>query len=81
MALPTDPAEAFVREVDENLRRDQMADMAKSYGKWIVGAVILVLAAVGAISIGRTPETRAIADSEASGAIDKSRAIEDAGPL
>ena len=47
MALPTDPAESFVREVDENLRRDQMRDMAKTHGKWIVLAVILFLAAVG----------------------------------
>ena len=30
LALPTDPAETFVREVDENLRRDQLRDMAKS---------------------------------------------------
>lgn len=47
MALPSDPAESFVREVDENLRRDQLRDMAKSYGKWIVAAAILLLAAVG----------------------------------
>ncbi len=47
MALPTDPAESFVREVDENLRRDQMRDLAKSYGKWIIVAVVLLLAAVG----------------------------------
>lgn len=47
MALPTDPAESFVREVDENLRRDQMRDMAKSYGKWFILAAILILAAVG----------------------------------
>jgi hypothetical protein len=73
LALPTDPAEAFVREVDENLRRDQMADMAKSYGKWIIAAVILFLAAVGDISIGKQqPEAQAAADSEAmSAALDK----------
>ena len=47
MALPTDPAESFVREVDENLRRDQMRDMAKAYGKWIIAGIILFLAAVG----------------------------------
>ena len=47
MALPSDPAETFVREVDENLRRDQMRDMAKSYGKWVIAAVILFLIAVG----------------------------------
>ena len=47
MALPSDPAETFVREVDENLRRDQMRDMAKAYGKWIVAAVVLFLIAIG----------------------------------
>ena len=43
MALPTDPAESFVREVDENLRRDQMRDMAKNYGGWIVAGIIVAL--------------------------------------
>ena len=48
LALPPDTQdEAFLREVDENLRRDQMADFAKSYGKWIALAVVLFLAAVG----------------------------------
>lgn len=46
MALPTDPAESFVREVDENLRRDQAQDFMKKYGPWIVGAALLFLAAV-----------------------------------
>lgn len=46
LALPTDPAESFVREVDENLRRDQARDFLKSYGPWIVGAILLFLAAV-----------------------------------
>ena len=49
LALPPDSSENFAREVDENLRRDHMADMAKSYGKWMVLAVVLFLAAVGAI--------------------------------
>lgn len=48
MALPPDtPDESFLREVDENLRRDQAADFAKTYGKWLIAAVILMLAAVG----------------------------------
>lgn len=48
MALtPDTPNEAFLREVDENLRRDQAADFAKTYGKWLVAAVVLFLAAVG----------------------------------
>ena len=73
MALPTDPAETFVREVDENLRRDQMRDMAKSYGKWIVAAVILFLAAVGGyIYWQNRQQAQAAADSETlSAAIDK----------
>ena len=73
MALPTDPAEAFVREVDENLRRDQMADMAKSYGKWIVAAVILFLGAVGGYLYWQNSQQKqAVAESEAiSAALDK----------
>ncbi|MCL6739544.1 tetratricopeptide repeat protein [Sphingomonas sp. RB56-2] len=73
MALPTDPAEAFVREVDENLRRDQMADMAKSYGKWIVVAVILFLAAVGGFLYWQTyQQKKAKAEAETvSAALDK----------
>jgi hypothetical protein len=46
LALPTDPAESFVREVDENLRRDQAQDFLKKNGPWIIGAVLLLLAAV-----------------------------------
>lgn len=46
LALSPDSSETFAREVDENLRRDQMRDMAKAYGKWLVAAVVLFLAAV-----------------------------------
>ncbi len=46
LALPTDPAESFVREVDENLRRDQARDFLKKNGPWIVGAALLFLAAI-----------------------------------
>ena len=48
MALtPDTPNEAFLREVDENLRRDQASDFAKKYGAWIAAGVALFLAAVG----------------------------------
>lgn len=48
MALtPDTPNEAFLREVDENLRRDRMEDFAKTYGKWLIAAVIVFLVAVG----------------------------------
>ena len=46
LALPTDPAESFVREVDENLRRDQARDFLKKNGLWIIGAILLFLAGV-----------------------------------
>ena len=48
MALPTDTAESFVREVDENLRRDQMAARAKRFAGVAIAAVVLFLVAVAA---------------------------------
>ena len=47
MALTPEPNEAFVREVDENLRRDQARDFVQTYAKWLIAAAILFLAAVG----------------------------------
>lgn len=49
MALtPDTPNEAFLREVDEDLRRERLETFAKTYGKWIIAAVVLFLAAVAA---------------------------------
>ena len=47
MAQPPDISETFLREVDENLRRDRARDFAKKYGKWLIAAVVLFLAASG----------------------------------
>ena len=47
MALPPDSSETFFKEVEENLRRDQFQSFFKAYGAWVVGAVILFLAAIG----------------------------------
>ena len=47
MALPPESGDTFLREVDENLRRDQMRDLGKKYGGWLVGGLLLFLAAVG----------------------------------
>ena len=47
MAQPPDISETFLREVDENLRRDQLRDFAKKHGNWLIAAVILFLAASG----------------------------------
>jgi hypothetical protein len=47
LAQPPDISETFLREVDENLRRDQMRDFGKKYGAWLIAAVVLFLAASG----------------------------------
>lgn len=50
MAQPpttTTPTDIFLREVDENLRRDRARDFAKRYGNWLIGGLILMLAAAG----------------------------------
>lgn len=47
MALPPDSSDTFLREVDENLRRDQLRDMAKKYGWLLIAGLVLFLAAIG----------------------------------
>jgi hypothetical protein len=47
LAQPPDLSETFVREVDENLRRDQLRDFFKAYGNWLIAGVVLFLVASG----------------------------------
>lgn len=48
MALPPGTTEeAFLREVDEEYRREQATQIFRRYGRWIIGAVVLGLAALG----------------------------------
>lgn len=48
MALPPDPTAGFVREVDEELRKEQMEQTAKKYGGlFAIVAVVILLAAGG----------------------------------
>lgn len=47
MAQPPELSETFVREVDENLRRDQLRDFFRTYGNWIIAGVVVFLAASG----------------------------------
>ena len=49
MAQPPDISETFVREVDENLRRDRVRDFFRNNGAWIVVGLILFLAVCGGI--------------------------------
>lgn len=48
MALTPNESDAFLREVDEELRRDQMRGFLARWGKLLIAAIVLFLAAVGA---------------------------------
>ena len=47
MAQAPEISDTFLREVDENLRRDQLRDFLKAYSGWLIAGVILFLAACG----------------------------------
>lgn len=41
------PSDTFVREVDEELRRDQLNDFWRRYGRWMLAAIVAIVAAWG----------------------------------
>jgi hypothetical protein len=47
LALTPQNNQAFLREVDEELRRDQVASLGRRYGLWIAVAIVALLAAFG----------------------------------
>jgi hypothetical protein len=49
LAEPPDITDTFVREVDENLRRDQLQDFFKRYGVWLGLGLVLFIAAAGGL--------------------------------
>lgn len=62
---PDAPDEAFLREVDDDLRRDRMEQFMKRYGAWLVVAVILFLVAVaGYLYWQKKQQQKATAQSE-----------------
>lgn len=48
MALTPQNSEAFLREVDEAVRQDQLLTFWERYGRWVLGAVVVGLALFGA---------------------------------
>lgn len=71
MALaPGETSETFIREVDENLRRDQAEAVVRRYGRWFIGAAVLILVAVGGYLFWQNRQAeKAAANSEAFSAI------------
>ena len=66
MALTPDTGETFLREVDENLRRDQLRTMARKYAPLWIAGVVLLLAAVGGWLFWQDKQKKdSAADSEA----------------
>ena len=49
MAQPPDITETFVKEVDENLRRDRVRDFLKDNGTYLIVGLVVFLAACGGI--------------------------------
>ena len=47
LAVTPQNNEAFLREVDEELRRDQMMTFLRRWGWWLIVAIVLVVAAYG----------------------------------
>jgi hypothetical protein len=75
LANAPDESLIFAREVDENLRRDNLRDAARTYGKWAVAGVLVLLVAIGALLFWRDHQSKQAAlDGEK-----LSQAIEDIG--
>ena len=47
MAIKPNEADTFLKEVDEELRKERLNQFVARYGWWLFGAVLLVLAAIG----------------------------------
>jgi len=47
LALKPDDGETFLREVDEELRKEQMSNFVTRYGWWLLGGLLLLVGAIG----------------------------------
>ena len=59
MALTPQNNQAFLREVDEELRREQAIGVWRRYGRWIVVALVVLLAALGGYLFWQHRQTQA----------------------
>jgi hypothetical protein len=49
LALPPNTDQAFLREVDDELRRDQALQVWQRWGRWIIAAIVVGLVALAAV--------------------------------
>ncbi|WP_294054039.1 tetratricopeptide repeat protein [Sphingomonas sp.] len=65
MARPpaSTPDEAFLREVDERLREDQLLTFARKWGKWIAAAIVVGILAFAAYLLVQS-NTKGTADTQ-----------------
>lgn len=59
MASTPPTQEAFLREVDEELRRDELQSLWKRFGRLVIGGIVLLLAAWGGWLYWQDRETKA----------------------
>jgi hypothetical protein len=59
LAGPTDTDDAFIREVDDEFRRDKLARFWTRYGRWLLIALGLFLIALAAVLYWREERARA----------------------
>lgn len=49
LAIPPEMSDTFVKEVDENLRRDRIRDFTRDNAIWLIAALVLFLAVCGGL--------------------------------
>jgi len=59
LALTPQNNDAFLREVDDELRRDQLMTFWERYGRWTIAAIVLALAAFGGVLYWQHRQTEA----------------------
>ncbi len=59
MALTPQNNQAFLREVDDELRRDQALGVWRRYGRWILAAIVVLLALLAAYLFWQHRQTQA----------------------
>lgn len=63
MASPEEPEENFIREVDEEVRRDRLKQIWRLYGRWIILAVVAGLASLAGTLYWLSSEAKKAGDT------------------